>query len=248
MPSFSRSIDDEGLRLRNHRFVRRGRMQTAALEAAWAGMAIPPRNQPELLADLQAQVAANQAGVLGLQTLVERYGQTVVQQQMAALQLDAAASVRRLLHRLDGGRQQIRLDDGSQVQLTVAVDRSEERLTLDFSGTSPQHPGNLNAPLAVTRAAVLYTLRCLLNDDIPLNDGCFAPVRLVVPEGCLLNPVRPLLWWPAMSNCRRRSATCCLRPSACWPPVRNDEQSQLRQRGVPVLRNHRRRRRCGPGL
>ena len=87
MPSFSRSIDDEGLRLRNHRFVRRGRMQTAALEAAWAGMAIPPRNQPELLADLQAQVAANQAGVLGLQLLVERYGPTVVQQQMVALQL-----------------------------------------------------------------------------------------------------------------------------------------------------------------
>ena len=191
MPSFSRSIDDEGLRLRNHRFVRRGRIQTAALEAAWAGMAIPPRNQPELLADLQAQVAANQAGVLGLQLLVERYGPTVVQQQMVALQLDAAASVRQLIHRLAGGRQQICLDDGSQLQLKVAVDRSEQRLTLDFSGTSPQHPGNVNAPLAVTRAAVLYTLRCLLNDDIPLNDGCFAPVRLVVPEGCLLNPRAP---------------------------------------------------------
>ena len=141
MPSFSRSIDDEGLRLRNHRFVRRGRMQTAALEAAWAGMAIPPRNQPELLADLQAQVAANQAGVLGLQLLVERYGPTVVQQQMVALQLDAAASVRQLIHRLAGGRQQICLDDGPSC--------SSRLLWIAPSSASPwisaAHPRNIPA-------------------------------------------------------------------------------------------------------
>ena len=191
MPSFSRSIDDEGLCLRNLPFVRQGRIQRAALERAWAAMAIPPRNPSELLADLQAQVAANQAGVLGLQNLVNRCGETVVQQQMAALQRDAAASVRRLLHRLPDGQHQLRLDDGSQLQLSVVVDRDQQRLCLDFNGTSPQHPGNFNAPLAVTRAAVLYVLRCLLNDDIPLNDGCFAPVRLIVPEGCLLNPRAP---------------------------------------------------------
>ena len=191
MPSFSRSIDDEGLCLRNLPFVRQGRIQRAALERAWAAMAIPPRNPSELLADLQAQVAANQAGVLGLQNLVNRCGETVVQQQMAALQRDAAASVRRLLHRLPDGQHQLRLDDGAQLQLSVVVDRDQQRLCLDFQGTSPQHPGNFNAPLAVTRAAVLYVLRCLLNDDIPLNDGCFAPVRLIVPEGCLLNPRAP---------------------------------------------------------
>ena len=191
MPSFSRSIDDEGLRLRNLLFVRLGRIHREVLEGAWAAMATPPRNPSELLADLQAQVAANQAGVLGLQTLVERYGEALVQRQMDALQRDAAASVRRLIHRLADGEHQLRLDDGSQLQLSVAVDRDQQQLTLDFHGTSPQHPGNLNAPLAVTRAVVLYVLRCLLNDDIPLNDGCFEPVRLIVPEGCLLNPRAP---------------------------------------------------------
>ena len=191
MPSFSRTIADEGLLLRNQLFVRQGRVLTADLEAVWSGMATPPRNPPELLADLQAQVAANQAGIVALQSLVEREGQTLVQRQMTLLQQDAARSVQRLLLRLTDARHQLALDDGSCLVVQVSLDPKRQRLRLDFSGTSPQRPGNFNAPLAVTRAAVLYVIRCLLDSDIPLNEGCFAPLDLVVPEGCLLNPRTP---------------------------------------------------------
>ena len=191
MPSFSRTIADEGLLLRNQLFVRQGRVLAADLEAVWSDMATPPRNPPELLADLQAQVAANQAGIAALQHLVEREGEVVVQRQMTLLQRDAASSVQHLLSRLTGARQQLVMDDGSCLVVEVSLDRQRQRLRLDFTGTSPQRPGNFNAPLAVTRAAVLYVIRCLLDSDIPLNEGCFAPLDLVVPEGCLLNPRPP---------------------------------------------------------
>jgi 5-oxoprolinase (ATP-hydrolysing) len=191
MPSFSRTITDEGLLLRNQLFVRQGRVLAADLEAVWSGMATPPRNPPELLADLQAQVAANQAGIVALQSLVEREGQTLVQWQMTLLQQEAARSVQRLLLRLTDARHQLALDDGSSLVVQVSLDPKRQRLRLDFSGTSHQRPGNFNAPLAVTRAAVLYVIRCLLDSDIPLNEGCFAPLDLVVPAGCLLNPRHP---------------------------------------------------------
>ncbi len=191
MPSFSRTITDEGLLLRNQLFGCQGQILAADLEAVWSGMATPPRNPPELLADLQAQVAANQAGIVALQSLVEREGQTLVQRQMSLLQQDAARSVQRLLLRLTDARHQLALDDGSCLVVQVCLDPQRQRLRLDFSGTSLQRPDNFNAPLAVTRAAVLYVIRCLLDSDIPLNEGCFAPLDLVVPEGCLLNPRPP---------------------------------------------------------
>ncbi|MCB4427516.1 5-oxoprolinase [Synechococcus sp. MU1643] len=191
MPSFSRTIADEGLLLRNQLFVRQGRVLAADLEAVWSGMATPPRNPPELLADLQAQVAANQAGIVAMQSLVEREGQTLVQRHMTLLQKDSARSVQRLLLRLPDARHQLALDDGSCLVVQLCLDPQRQRLRLDFSGTSPQRPGNFNAPLAVTRAAVLYVIRCLLDSDIPLNEGCFAPLDLVVPAGCLLNPRPP---------------------------------------------------------
>jgi 5-oxoprolinase (ATP-hydrolysing) len=191
MPSFSRTIGDEGLLLRNQLFVRRGLVLAADLEAVWSGMATPPRNPSELLADLQAQVAANQAGIVALQSLVGREGETLVQRQMTLLQKEATSSVQCLLSRLVDARHQLELDDGSCLVVQVSPDPQRQRLRLDFSGTSPQRPSNFNAPLAVTRAAVLYVIRCLLDNDIPLNEGCFAPLDLVVPAGSLLNPRSP---------------------------------------------------------
>ena len=246
MPSFSRTIADEGLLLRNQLFVRQVRVLAADLKAVWSGMATPPRNPPELLADLQAQVAANQAGIVALQSLVEREGQTLVQRQMTLLQQDAARSVQRLLLRLTDARHQLSLDDGSCLVVQVSLDPKRRRLRLDFSGTSPQRPGNFNAPLAVTRAAVLYVIRCLLDSDIPLNEGCFAPLDLVVPECCLLNP-RP----PRRCGGRQRGGVSGPLQSAVRgfrrPGGRpgNDEQRQLRQWPLPVLRNGGRRWRRG---
>ena len=191
MPSFSHRIDEEGLLLRNLLFVRDGRINHGLWEQVCAGIATPPRNPVELLADLQAQVAANQAGVNALQRLVDREGQVVVQRQMNALQSHAARCVERLLERLDDGDYQLPLDDGSVLVVAIRLDRGRQRLVLDFTGTSDQRAGNFNAPLAVTRSVVLYVIRCLLEDDIPLNEGCFTPLELVVPLGSMLNPRPP---------------------------------------------------------
>ncbi|MAR06550.1 MAG: 5-oxoprolinase [Cyanobium sp. NAT70] len=191
MPSFSRSIDEEGLLLRNVLFVRQGRLDHALFASICSQMGQPPRNSSELLADLQAQVAANQAGVTGLQRLVEREGEAVVSQQMAFLKDRAACSVRQLIQRLEPSRWQLELDDGAELLVRVDVDRDRQRLRLDFSGTSVQRPGNFNAPFAVTKAVILYVIRSLLESDIPLNEGCFTPIDIIVPLGSLLNPRPP---------------------------------------------------------
>ena len=191
MPSFSRCISDEGLLVRNLLFVRDGRIHHKSWDDICQSLVTPPRNPQELLADLQAQVAANQAGVEGLQRLVERESVASVQQQMAGLQAHASTCVRRLIGSLRDGHASLQLDDGATLDVGVSVQHEQQRLLLDFSQSSLQQSSNFNAPLAVTRACVLYVIRCLLDEDIPLNEGCFDPLDLIVPDGCLLNPLPP---------------------------------------------------------
>ncbi|GCE65897.1 hydantoinase [cyanobiont of Ornithocercus magnificus] len=157
-----------------------------------AGLITLLRQRQELLADLQAQVAANQVGVKGLQRLVECEGEAVVQQQMDTLQQQAADCVMRLVDRLEEADFQLELDnDGAILAVHISINCLHRRLKLDFSGTSRQQENNFNAPLAVTKAVVLYIVRTLLDTNIPLNDDCFIPIDLEVPSGCLLNPRYP---------------------------------------------------------
>jgi 5-oxoprolinase (ATP-hydrolysing) len=191
MPAFSTSIEQEGLLLRNVPFLENGVFDRGRWLARLAAGPHPVRNPDQLLADLQAQVAANRLGERALQQLIAREGLAVVKAYMAHGQANAAAAVRRLLVRLSDGAFRLALDDGSCIQVAVRVDRQARRAEVDFSGSSAQQAGNRNAPLAVTKAVVLYVLRCLVAEEIPLNAGCFEPIQLIVPPGCLLNPRPP---------------------------------------------------------
>ncbi len=192
MPCHSTRIDEEGLLLDNVPFLRDGVLEEAIWYQRLQAGPWPVRNPEQLLADLQAQVAANRLGVERLQALIQREGLPLVQAYLGHGQRHAAEAVRRLIDRLADGAFRLPLDDGLEIAVAIQVDRAARRARLDFSGTSPQQQdGNLNAPLAITKAAVLYVVRCLVDRPIPLNSGCFEPLELVVPEGCLLHPWPP---------------------------------------------------------
>jgi 5-oxoprolinase (ATP-hydrolysing) len=191
MPPFSQRINEEGLLLDNVTLLSAGHFDGPGWRQRLAAGPYPVRDPDRLLADLQAQLAANRLGASELQALVQRQGIRPVQCAMAQVQAHGAAAVRRVIDRLQDGSHRLNLDDGSQLQVTLRLDRARRRAQLDFTGTSAQQAGNRNAPLAITKAVVLYVFRTLVGDDIPLNAGCFEPLDLVVPPGCLLHPRPP---------------------------------------------------------
>lgn len=191
MPPDSRVIEDEGVLITNFQVVEGGRFRERALRDLFGGGRLPARNVDQNLNDLKAQVAANNKGVSELRRMVGHFGLAVVQAYMQYVQDNAEEQVRRVLDVLADGRWEKQLDSGAQVKVSIRVNRQARTATVDFTGTSPQQDSNFNAPRAVTRAAVLYVLRTLVKDNIPLNDGCLEPIELVVPEGSMLNPVYP---------------------------------------------------------
>ena len=191
MPPFSQRIEEEGVRLRHWPLVRRGQLDREAWLQRLSQEPTPPRSPDVLLADLQAQVAANRLGVDLLEGLVAREGLVKVQGYMEHVQSHAAAAVEALLAGLHDQRFQVSLDNGASLTLDLRVDAIGRTAHLDFSASSPQADHNFHAPLAVTKAAVLYVMRCLVQEPIPLNAGCFRPLTLTVPTGTVLNPHAP---------------------------------------------------------
>lgn len=191
MPPFSTTIDDEGVQLDNVKLVENGRLLEAELRALLARGPHPARNPDQNIADLKAQVAANEKGVQELRKMVAEFGLAVVQAYMQHVQDNAEASVRRVVTRLQDGAFTLPMDNGAQVQVAIRVNAAERTADIDFTGTSAQRPDNFNAPTAVTMAAVLYVFRTLVDDDIPLNAGCLKPLHVTIPEGCMLNPRPP---------------------------------------------------------
>lgn len=191
MPSDSSHIDQEGVLLDNVKVVDSGTFQEALVHELFSGARYPARNIDVNIADLRAQLAACEAGMQALHGVVKQYGLEVVSAYMRHVQFNAEESVRRVIDVLSDGEFEYPLDDGSSIAVSISVDKTKREATIDFTGTSGQHPHNFNAPLAVTHAAVLYVFRCLVNDQIPLNGGCLRPLNIIVPEGCMLNPVYP---------------------------------------------------------
>jgi 5-oxoprolinase (ATP-hydrolysing) len=191
MPSLSRTLDEEGVLIDNLRIVEGGVFREDAVRAALASGRWPARNPDQNVADLKAQAAACARGAEALARARARYGEDVVAAYMGFVQDNAAACVRRMLQRLEGGAFRCEADDGWAIEVAIRVDRQAGRAVFDFTGSSPQVETNFNAPAAICRAAVLYALRTLVDDDIPMNDGCLRAVDIVVPEGSILRPQRP---------------------------------------------------------
>jgi 5-oxoprolinase (ATP-hydrolysing) len=201
MPPFSTSLDEEGTRFINFKLVegqgggegneRAGRIREAELMALLTSGAYPARNPQQNLADLRAQIAANEKGREELLKMVEQFGLDVVRAYMQHVQNNAEESVRRVITRLQNGGFSYELDNGALIQVRIAVDRENRSATIDFTGSSNQLPNNFNAPSAVCYAAVLYVFRTLVDSDIPLNAGCLKPLHVVIPERSMLNPRYP---------------------------------------------------------
>jgi 5-oxoprolinase (ATP-hydrolysing) len=191
MPPFSRTIDDEGVRLNNVKLVSQGRLLEEEIMALLRSGAYPSRNPAQNLADLKAQIAANEKGAQELRKMVEQYSLEVVQAYMRHVQDNAEESVRRVITRLKDGSFTLPLDNGARISVSLRVNAAERSAEIDFTGTSAQLPNNFNAPRAVCMAAVLYVFRTLVDDDIPLNAGCMKPLKVVIPIGSMLNPEAP---------------------------------------------------------
>jgi len=191
MPPFSKTIDEEGVLFDNFLLVRDGQMREAELFAQLRGGAYPARNPQQTVADLRAQIAANEKGVQELRAMVAQFGRATVAAYMKHVQDNAEESVRRVITALKDGRFELKLDNGAHIVVDVKVRAAQREATIDFTGTSAQLPNNFNAPKAVTMAAVLYVFRTLVDDEIPLNAGCLKPLHVIVPEGCMLNPHHP---------------------------------------------------------
>ena len=191
MPPFSQTIDEEGVLFDNFLLVRDGALREAELRAALQSGRWPARNPDQTIADLRAQIAANEKGVQELQSMVAQFGRATVDAYMRHVQDNAEESVRRVVTALHDGAFKLQLDNGAEIHVKVTVQAEARAATIDFSGTSAQLPNNFNAPKAVTMAAVLYVFRTLVDDEIPLNAGCLKPLQVIVPEGCMLNPNPP---------------------------------------------------------
>ncbi|MCW3475881.1 hydantoinase B/oxoprolinase family protein [Limobrevibacterium gyesilva] len=187
-PPVSRTLEEEGVVIDDFLLVDQGHFREAEFRDLLASARYPARSPDVNVADIKAQVAANEKGVQELQRVVNHYGWDTVRAYMKHVMDNAEESVRRVIDRLGDGSFAYTMDDGSPLQVKVSVDRKARAAMIDFTGTGRQRNDNFNAPPAVTRAAVLYVFRCLVGTDIPLNDGCLKPLQIVIPPGTFLSP------------------------------------------------------------
>ena len=191
MPAHSRNVEEEGVLIDNFRIVERGNLREEELRRLLTSGKYPARNPEQNIADLRAQIAACEKGARELRRMVSEFGLDVVDAYMTHVQDNAEENVRRVIGRLKDASFEQKMDDGSVIRVAVRVNREARTARIDFTGTSAELASNLNAPSAVARAAVLYVFRCMVDDDIPLNEGCLKPIEIVIPEGSMLAPRYP---------------------------------------------------------
>jgi len=192
MTPLATTVDEEGVLFDNFRLVERGRFREKELHELLTNHPYPARNPHQNIADLKAQIAANEKGAAELKKMVANFGLDVVEAYMGHVQDNAAEAVRRVLERLpDESSYEYPTDTGQVIKVKIAVDREKREATVDFTGTSPVMRNNFNAPEPVTRAAVLYAFRVMVEGSIPMNAGCLRPINIIIPEGSMLRPAYP---------------------------------------------------------
>ena len=188
MPPDSRTLAEEGVLIDNFLLVAAGRFREPEFRNLLGGARWPARSPETNIADIKAQVAANEVGIRELGVLLARYGWPQVSAYMGHVMANAEESIRRVIERLGSGSYDYRMDDGARLKVAVRINHEQRSAVIDFSGTDAQSAGNFNAPQAVTRAVVLYAFRCLVADALPLNEGCLAPLQIILPAGSFLDP------------------------------------------------------------
>ncbi len=191
MPANSQHIEQEGVLSAGLKIVINGKFQEQAIRKWLQSSPNPARNPEQNIADLQAQIAANNKGLLELQKMIEQYTLQTVLQYMQHVQNNAAACVRNILPTLSDGHFINPLDNGAKIVVKIQINKTHKNATIDFTGTSNQQSTNFNAPASVCKAAVLYVFRTLVKDDIPLNAGCLTPLNIIIPKDSMLNPQYP---------------------------------------------------------
>lgn len=191
MTPLATTVDEEGVLIDNLRLVEQGQFREDALRAILGDHRYPCRNIDMNVADLKAQIAANARGINELRKMVNNFGLDVVQAYMGHVQDNAAEAVARVLEKLSDGAYEYETDTGQVIRVKITVDRAAREATVDFTGTSEVRKNNFNAPEPVTRAAVLYVFRVMVEAPIPMNAGCLRPIRIIVPEGSMLSPRYP---------------------------------------------------------
>jgi 5-oxoprolinase (ATP-hydrolysing) len=187
-PPDSRKLEEEGVVIDDFLLVAEGKFREAEFRALLGAARYPARSPDTNVADIAAQIAANEAASREMARILRDWGWPRVRAYMDHLRAHAAESVRRVIDRLEDGAFALTMDDGAPLRVSVRIDRAARRAAIDFAGTGAQSAGNFNAPPAVTRAVVLYVFRCLIGEDIPLNDGCLEPLDILIPQGSFLAP------------------------------------------------------------
>ena len=191
MTPLATNVDEEGVLIDNFKLVDQGAFREEALHKVLTDHPFPARNPYQNIADLKAQIAANEKGVAELRKMTEQFGLDVVQAYMKHVRDNAAESVRRVIDALSDCSFEYPTDQGSVIRVQITVDRNKREATVDFTGTSAAQDNNFNAPAPVTRAAVLYVFRVMVENDIPMNAGCLEPINIIIPDDCMLSPAYP---------------------------------------------------------
>jgi len=184
-------VDEEGVLIDNFKLVDRGVFKEREMIDVFSNHKYPCRNTSQNMADLRAQVAANEKGVAELRKMISHFGEPVVEAYMVHVQDNAEESVRRVIERLSDCSHSYTTDTGQVIKVAISVDREKREATVDFTGTSEVWKNNFNAPQPVTRAAILYVFRIMVEGSIPMNAGCLKPINIIIPDGCMLKPEYP---------------------------------------------------------